>query len=417
MKVIREHHCRVCNGDLETVLDLGEIYLSGFVRMQEEGQKAPLALSRCNNCGLVQLRDSVDLDNMYRQYWYSSSLNKSMVGSLKDVVTHIESLISFDNEDVVVDIGCNDGTLLNLYSKSDLCKVGFDPALNLPKPYNCYFINDYFRAKDFTNICGVQKAKVVTAIAMYYDLPNPVEFTKEVASILKDDGIFVIQFTDLLSMFKATAFDNICHEHLEYYRLKDVLGILDQAGLEAINVGYNSVNGGSLRLVAGKKGAYDPSYSVQKFTQAEEDFFSIYGFEEFNKAIEIVKGQIENFFEYCAKKGSKVYLLGASTKGNTLLQLCGLTNKQVPYAAEVNKDKFGLRTVGSDISIIPEDEAFNSSNKPDYFLVPVWHFSDSLLNKEKVKKFILDGGKMVFPLPVFHIIDKEYYQHDRFLER
>jgi SAM-dependent methyltransferase len=410
MNITRETKCRVCGGELETALDLGEIYLSGFVKDQSEATKAPLALSKCKRCELVQLRDTVDLDGMYRQYWYMSSLNKSMVSSLQNIVDEIKGREILELADDVVDIGCNDGTLLGMYDEGQhrYFKTGFDPALNLSKPTgrDCdYFINDYFTAEKFWNERPYCKAKVITAIAMFYDLPDPIKFTKDVASILADDGIFVVQFTDLLSMFKATAFDNICHEHLEYYRLKDVINILDKAGLEPIDVSYNKVNGGSVRVTAAHKGAYSPSRSVEVYSAQEDEYFSLYGMKHFIKEIEISKIKL-NFFLDCTQiLGETVYLLGASTKGNTLLQVCGVTKDTVLYAAEVNKDKFGLRTVGSDIEIISEDEAFNKN--PTYFLVPVWHFEDSLVTKPRIKEYIQNGGKLIFPLPKFHVRDRD----------
>ncbi len=410
MKVTEELSCRVCGNEIETVLDFGEIYLSGFVKEQSEAHKAPLALARCKTCGLVQLRDTVDLDNMYRQYWYMSSLNKSMVSSLKNVITDVEGKVELNSWDLVVDIGCNDGTMLGLYSNPDIHKVGFDPALNIEHSSDYIHVADYFSSQSFRLVAGGTKnrgritphqAKVVTAIAMYYDLPDPVQFTKEVAQILADDGIFVVQFTDLLSMFKATAFDNICHEHLEYYRLKDVLGILKQANLEAIDVSYNDVNGGSVRVTAAHAGAYSPSRSVEAYTKQEKQFLAKYSFSKFKKAIKEARVSLHKFLKEANLKGHRVFLLGASTKGNTLLQVFNITKDQIPYAAEVNKSKYDLKTVGSDITIVPEEIAF--AMQPEYFLVPVWHFEESLMGKDRIQEYIKEGGKLVFPLPQFHI--------------
>lgn len=405
MKVTKEIRCRVCRGELLDVLDLGEIVPSGFTDGKVISEKAPLVLAECRDCNLVQLRHTVDLDQMYRQYWYASSLNKSMVSSLQDIVNEVEERVKLDYGDVVLDIGCNDGTLLGLYSK-DVLTVGFDPALNLDKtiPIN-HFVNDYFSLGTYQ---GLPQAKVITAIAMFYDLPDPHQFVEDVVNILHKEGIFVIQFTDLLSMYKACAFDNICHEHLEYYKFADVKFLLEAHGLEVIDVSYNDVNGGSIRITAAHNGAYKVSKSVRKAYKLEEAYIDSYGFGEFKQCIESTIIKMNNFLSVASNLDLSVFLMGASTKGNTFLQICKIDRYKVPYAAEVNKSKFGLYTAGSNIYIIPEEEAL--SMNPDFFLVPVWHFKENLLQNAKIRKYIEDGGQLVFPLPEFEIVGKKELQ-------
>ncbi len=404
MYIKEEDNCRVCGGSLTVVLDLGEIYPSTFLSDNEkisEDLKAPLVLAECNNCKLIQLKHTVDLDLMYKkQYWYLSALNKSMISSLKDIVCEIEDRIDIQDDDVIVDIGANDGTMLNMYDKG--ITVGFDPAPNLKNELNL-FVNDYFSAEKYPS--NLRKAKVITAIAMFYDLPDPNQFVEDVKLILSDDGIFVVQFTDLLSMFRVCAFDNICFEHLEYYKLSDVMDILRKHGLDVIDVSYNDVNGGSLRVTACLDGAYLPKPSVVSFLAKEKEYLREHGFDYFYKRIVDTLLQCKNFFAECKDFNKKVALLGASTKGNTLLQVCGITNKDAEFAADANKDKFGLRTVGSNIKIIPEDEVL--AMKPDFLFVPIWHFKTNLLSKDRIKDYINSGGKLVFPLPEFHIVGKE----------
>jgi trans-aconitate methyltransferase/ribosomal protein L32 len=402
--MVDEQQCRICGGELKIVLDLGEIYPSTFLKDGEklsEDSKAPLILAECKQCGLVQLKHTVDLDLMYRQYWYNSSLNKSMVSSLRDVVNYVESFVSIEPHDAVVDIGCNDGTMLSMYKQG--VGIGFDPALNVKN--NCtLFINDYFSAKDYPK--SAPKAKVVTAIACFYDLPDPNKFVEDVKEILNDKGIFVVQFTDLLSMFKATAFDNICNEHLEYYKLSDVDKLLTKHGLSVVDVSYNNVNGGSVRITACHSGAYLPKPSVITYTAREREFFKHNNLASFRDRID---DTILNTQLFLIKNSDKTtFLLGASTKGNTLLQICGITDKQIPYAADVNKEKFGLRTVGSDIKIVSEEEAL--AMNPDYLFVAIWHFKENLLANKKIREFIENGGELVFPLPEFHIIGKDNLQ-------
>ncbi len=413
-------NCRVCGcSELKDVLDLGEIYPSAFLKEDEkvsEDSKVSLALVECENCKLVQLKYTVELDQMYRQYWYASSLNKSMVSSLKNIVEEVESRVELTPEDTVTDIGCNDGTLLGLYTKELFNKVGFEPALNIRPKENTVitWIPEYF-TKEYWDLYHKHpthpewanaKSKVITAIAMFYDLPDPNKFVKDVKAILHPEGIFVVQFTDLLSMFKACAFDNICHEHLEYYKLRDVVTLLRDNGLRVIDVSYNDVNGGSVRVTATHwDSPIETPNRVQEAILAEEIYFRNYTMEDFKLSISFARSDLEHFLSVTKLRGEKVFLLGASTKGNTLLQVCEVNKDYVPYAAEVNKDKFGLRTVGTNIEIISEEEAF--SKNPDYFLVPVWHFESNLLTKSAIREYIKRGGKLVFPLPVFHIVGKE----------
>jgi hypothetical protein len=266
------------------------------------------------------------------------------------------------------------------------------------------FINDYFTADAYWKSTD-KKAKVVTAIAMYYDLPDPVKFTKDVASILDDDGVFIVQFTDLLSMFKLTAYDSFCSEHLEYYTLQDIVNIFNTADLRVVNVSYNDVNGGSLRVTAVHRESLRRTLPIVVETLVDENnYFSTHDFKYFNDNIALTKMKVSGFLKWAKIANRPVHLLGASTKGNTLLQHCGVTNELVPFAAEVNPDKFGLKTAGSDIEIISEVDSL--IKHPDYMLIPVWHFKSSILSNPIIIEYLNSGGNMVFPLPKFSIVTK-----------
>jgi NDP-4-keto-2,6-dideoxyhexose 3-C-methyltransferase len=406
--VKEEEFCRVCKGKLNIVLDLGSIFPSGFTDDSSkisEDQKVPLVLAKCDECGLVQLKHTVNLDLMYRQYWYSSSLNKSMVSSLREIVEEIESNVSLKEGDIVLDIGCNDGTMLEMYKQQGLVRVGFDPSLNLKRKEFPLFLfeNDYFSAEAFTRGMGDTKgAKIITAIAMFYDLPDPNKFLSDVKSILTNDGIFVVQFTDLLSMFKLTAFDNICHEHLEYYKLSDIVRLANSNGFSVIDVSYNDVNGGSIRVTMCHGDTYPISANVTDSLAHETEFFSKNGWDDFKSNIDIIKFKVNGFLNWAKEHKRETHMLGSSTKGNSLLQLIGITNELIKYAAEVNPDKFGMKTVGSWIPIISEIESL--IKHPDYYIVPIWHFKNNILKNEHILDYLKSGGILVFPLPDFHIV-------------
>jgi NDP-4-keto-2,6-dideoxyhexose 3-C-methyltransferase len=407
--VREETRCRVCGDELFTVLDFGEIYPSAFVKEQGEVEKAPLVLAQCAKCGLVQLKHTVDLDLMYRQYWYSSALNKSMISSLENVAEETLKRQRVEESDLIIDIGCNDGTLFQFFP--DICfKIGFDPALNFKEQAeaNCdLFINDYFHS-DLLPIGSHKKAKIITSIAMFYDLPNPHEFIDSIVQALADDGTWVVQFTDLLSMLRLNAFDNICHEHLEYYKLVDLMKMFALHNLDIYDLEYNNVNGGSLRVYVASKGSREVSPVVEAAFNSERDYFKLFKdpFAAFHKRIKVAEFAVRSFIKGANDAGKKTFVLGASTKGNTLLQAWGLTNKELPFALEVNDDKFGLRTVGSDIPIISESEGL--ALKPDYLLLLPWHFSNNI--KDKLGGFFADGGRLITPLPNFTI----HYEEDGF---
>ena len=396
-----EKHCRICEGDLYPVVDLGSIYPSGFVKNQENLFKAPLVLSKCLQCNLVQLQHTIDLDLMYRQYWYTSALNKSMVSSLQDVVKGALIRAPLNEYDVVVDIGCNDGTLFKFYPEN-IFRIGYDPALNLEEraKETCnIFINDYFSSKLYPD---APKAKIITSIAMFYDLPNPNEFIENIKEVLAEDGIWIIQLTDLYSMLRINAFDNICHEHLEYYSLEVLDKLMYKHGLEIFDVEYNDVNGGSLRIYVGWFGKHHIYGSVTLSLQEENNYFKSFSnpFAAFMLRVSYAENALKSFL--IKKKDYTTFILGASTKGNTLLQVWKFTEEDFPYALEVNQEKFGLRTPGSNILIIPEEKGLEMM--PDHLLVLPWHFYSSM--KQKLSSY-LEQGTILVPLPNFSIAYKD----------
>jgi hypothetical protein len=392
------------------VLDLGNIYLNNFVDEGQNISSAPLTLVKCKDCQLVQLKDTPDLDLLYKQYWYKSSLNKSMIEALQDVVDNVEARVALRPGDVVIDIGCNDGTMLGQYKTAGLYKIGFDPALNLAdlaKQHCTAFYNTYFGDTSIKT----PMAKAITSIAMFYDLEDPHTFIELLKKSLLPEGIWVVQFTDLMAMFKANAFDNICHEHLEYYSFKVLLDLFKQHGLDVFDVSTNDVNGGSIRMYICWEGARTINSAVNALLHEELQYMQSFidPFQAFAERVEQIKNTVLNFIQEALKDKKKIFAMGASTKGNTLLQYFGLSEKEISYAAEVNKDKFGKRTVATNIPIIYEKGAV--AMNPDYFIVLPWHFIDMLLKVHY--EYMRKGGKLVVPMPEPRIYgyddDGEFY--------
>jgi len=396
MNYLERTTCRIDESNLEEVLNFGNLCPSNFVDEEESRVEVPLVLCRGSNSNLVQLKHTMDRDILYRNYWYRSDLNSSMIDSLQDIVFRAKQKISLFEGDIAVDIGANDGTMLAMFPKEAIT-VGFDPANNLKgvASTRCtYFINDYFTEESYPL---KEKAKLVTSIAMFYDLEDPNSFVKDVKSILAPMGIWIIQMTDLLSMMKVNAFDNIVHEHLEYYSLEVLNKLMDSHDLHIFDVSYNNVNGRSVRAYVAHKGIRLTQPTVTKALDDERKYMTSFDdpWIAFSDRVEKLKEKTMNFIYDEVAKGKTIYGMGASTKGNTTLQYFGLTPKEIIAIAEVNEDKFGLKTVGTGIPIIPEDEALKA--QPDYFFILPWHFTENFV--ERNQEYINAGGKFIVPCP------------------
>jgi SAM-dependent methyltransferase len=317
-----------------------------------------------------------------------------MVDALQDIVNNIEQRIDLRNGDIVLDIGCNDGTLLSQYSNKKLYKIGFDPAENLAlqAQQHCNsFYNTYFGDPEIF----ILNAKAITSIAMFYDLEDPHTFVELVKHALHPEGIWVIQLSDVLSMLQARAFDAICHEHLEYYSLQVLKDLMEAHKLKIFDVLYNDVNGGSIRAYVSHKNQRDVTPAVEAALQREQRSLTPEAFTRFASQVEEIKQIVQEFLDQRYIEGKTVFAMGASTKGNTLLQYFGWDETDIPYAAEVNEDKFGKRTVGTNIPIISEAKALELN--PDYFVVLPWHFIDMLVKVHT--PYLRQGGKLFVPLP------------------
>lgn len=407
--------CRICgNINLEPILDLGMQMLTGVFPNKVDPTAAttgPLVLVKCiskfddvESCGLVQLQHSYDLKEMYGlNYGYRSGLNKSMVDHLRSKVERIKSLVTLFPKDLVIDIGSNDGTTLAAYPEIGLNLVGVDPtgvkfAEYYPK--HIKLIPDFFSAKLIEGQFPGTKAKVVTSFSMFYDLEDPIAFMKYVHRILADDGIWVLEQSYLPTMIQTNSYDTVCHEHLEFYCVKQIQYMVEKVGFQIIDVEFNDINGGSFSVTVRKAPIGSTCLpQVQEILQSETDlgFDSLKPFTDFAIRTKEAKISLLAFLANANKENKKVVALGASTKGNVLLQYCELTNKDIAYIGEVNEEKFNCYAPGTWIPIIPEKELLDL--KPDYLIVLPWHFKSFFLNNPKFSNFSL-----VFPLPYLEVV-------------
>jgi hypothetical protein len=361
----------------------------------------------CQDCGLLQLKQSYSLDEMYGDnYGYRSGLNASMVAHLTHKIRGLERLVNLSSSDVVIDIGSNDATSLKAYSGKHR-KVGIDPT---GKKFAAFYtedialIPDFFSAEVFRAKFPKDKAKIVTSIAMFYDLESPASFVRDIEAILADDGVWHFEQSYMPSMLRTHSYDTICHEHLEFYSFKVVKNMLESCGMRVIDVQMNAINGGSFAVTACKKCApYRSNLPIIQWMLKQEEDMGLdtpRPYREFEENVFKHRKNLVNLIDSIVGDGKKVFGYGASTKGNVLLQFCGLTSRHIPYIADVNEQKFGSFTPGTNIPIISEKEAH--AMKPDYFLVLPWHFKHTILEREK--EYLARGGKIIFPLPEIEIV-------------
>jgi hypothetical protein len=405
--------CRICsNTELIPVIDVGEQYLTGIFPKNiatETLTKGPLRLIKChggeNSCGLLQLEHSYDLNELYGDnYGYRSGLNASMVRHLHSKVDDIIKRSNLNKGDLVIDIGSNDGTTLAAYPKH-LHLVGIDPT---GKKFKCYYekhidlISEFFSSDLITSSYPQKKAKVVTSLSMFYDLEDPIDFACQVAGILDPyEGIWVLEQSYMPLMLEWTAYDTICHEHLEYYGLMQIVWLMDKAGLEVVDVELNAVNGGSFSIVVAHQGSnHKDANNVADRLIASEDgkeFSSLEPYKQFSRRAKEYRQSLQHFVKQAKREGKRICGLGASTKGNVILQYCGFGPDDIEVIGDVNKDKYGALTPGTWIPIESEEKVL--ATNPNYLIVLPWHFKDFFLKNLNFK-----GRNLVFPLPFLEII-------------
>jgi hypothetical protein len=403
--------CRVAHtSNLVPVLNLGMQALTGVFPQdaQHPVALAPLELVWSPDSGLLQLRHSFDPADMYGEnYGYRSGLNQSMVDHLTHKVRMLERLVPLASGDCVLDIGSNDATTLKAYATSGIRRIGIDPTA---QKFAQYYTPDIIVRPTFFSAAAYRSAsdrpaRIVTSIAMFYDLEDPIAFAREIASVLAEDGVWHFEQSYMPSMLRMNSYDTICHEHLEYYSLNVVQRILAAADMRIVDVAMNNVNGGSFAVTAThrRNKTLKANDAVVQWMLNQEDRMGLNTprpFREFEERVYRHREDLVRLLRSLVGDGKKVLGYGASTKGNVLLQFCGLGTAEIPAIAEVNTEKFGRVTPGTHIPIISEQEA--RAMKPDYFLVLPWHFKDGILRREK--DYLADGGKFIFPFPEIEIV-------------
>jgi hypothetical protein len=403
------------------ILDLGKHYVSDFIKSEadyKDREKYDLNLELDKEIGAARLTEIAPSDTMWGRYWYRSGINATMTKELGNIVEEITSRVKNTPGDIWLDIACNDGTLLKQVPHGYI-RVGIDPADDTFKEESSkhgVIVQDYFSEDAYIRSTAAYKAKVITTIAMFYDLLDPHPFIDDINKVLDDNGIWVLQLSYTPLMIQQLAFDNICHEHAYYYSLTSLKKLFEQHDLKIVDCSLNDVNGGSFRVYVQKNIADVTSFGtsplrdvcnfrVDSLLKYENDNFDI-GKEEvwikFFDDIKALKEQTVEFIKQEKAKGKVICGYGASTKGNTLLQWFGLDNTLIDAIAERSPYKFGLKTIGTNIPILSEEEV--RAMTPEYMLVLPWHFINEFVKRED--KYLTEGGKFIVPCPRFEIISK-----------
>ena len=402
-KTKKINKCRLCsNTKLKRIYNFGRHYVSNFVTKNniKKGVKAPLNLVYCNNCKLLQLEHSAPQEIMYKKfYWYRSGVTSTMKIALKDIFLKVKKMSILKKGDTILDIGANDGTLLKYFKDDGFNTIGCEPAKNLTNELkkNCnHVINNFWNFKYLNNILNkhkLKKPKIIMAIGMFYDLEDPSKFISDAAKSLDDDGVFIAQLMCLNSMIKENDLGNICHEHLEFYSYPSLKFLFEKNGFKIIKIEENEINGGSYRIFCKKNVKKSISYKEKT---------SLADIKKFIKRVEKNKKTCLSFIKKCNNKGEKVFLYGASTKGNTLLQYYGIDSKMINFASERSPEKLGKYTIGSGIKIISEEAARKLN--PKYFFVMPYAFIKEFIIREN--KWLEKGGKFILPYPNFKVLKK-----------
>ncbi len=406
--------CRVCgNTELISLFDIGEQYLSSVfptdLNYRATALKYPLDMVMCkkkddgSTCGLVQLGHRLDLTAMYDAYPYTSATNSSMSKILQDVADSGKAQNNLVDGDVILDIGGNDGTLLNFFKEGKYSLINIDPAQNVQARLDVpqyTLVRDFFNQKSFSAVAPTgKKAKLIFSVAMFYHLDDPMKLVQDAASCLDDDGVWIVQMAYLPAMIRTNMYDNIVHEHAGYYGAQHMKWVMEKAGLEVFDIIPNDVYGGSFRIFTKKKGnaAYAPTERYLKLLEQEiaDGIFDVETYTAFEKRVEKTKVDLLALLKKIKEEGKSVWIYGASTKGNTILQYCGIGSTDIVAAADSNAFKFGKYMIGSDVPIFTEEEMRKA--KPDYLLALPYSFIEGFMAREK--DLVAGGTQFILPLP------------------
>ena len=395
--------CRNCGAEyIMKFLDLGLMPLANNLlrSKDEEVEKFPLALAFCGECYLVQLTYIVPPEKLFREYLYLSSMSKTVVEHAKELAYKLIKLKNLSQNSFVVEIGSNDGYLLQFFVKEKIPSLGIEPAKNvaeISRKKGIDTIEDFFSVELAEKLSERKKADLIIANNVFAHIPDIDGTVRGIEKLLKDDGIFVAEFPYVRDMIEKNEFDTIYHEHVYYFSLSALDMIFSRRGLLLFDVERLPIHGGSLRIFVGRKGVFEKSQKLLSMLEEEEKagMKAISFYSDFKDRVEKIKEELFNFLFDLKKKGRKVAGYGASAKATILLNFCEITDDMVSFVADKNPLKRGRFIPGVGIPVRSPDMI--KEFKPDFVLLLIWNIKDEVMYD--YRWYIEDGGRFIIPIP------------------
>lgn len=409
---IHRTECRICgNKNLYKFLSLGHTPLVNSFLRKDQLDKIepyyPLDVYICNNCYLVQLLDVVFPDVIFKDYVYVTGTSKPMKIHFEGLAKDIFQNFKINKNSLVVDIGSNDGTLLQSFLEYDYQVLGVEPASNiskLAKDRGIRTINDFFSEKCATKIYEEYgKADIITATNVFAHIDNLQDILQGINCLLTDDGIFIIEVPYLLNLLNNSEFDTIYHEHLSYFSIYPLIYLVKKFGLEIVNIEQLSIHGGTIRVFIQKlSGKQSQNVIDMLATERNSGLYSLDIYNKFSRHTISIKERLVKLLDTLKNDGARITGYGAAAKGNILLNYCKIGTNILDYISDTTPFKQGLYTPGMHIPVVSE-EIFHK-DFPDYVLLLAWNYTNDILKKET--KYIQNGGKFIIPVPEPRIVQK-----------